>query len=126
LAALSATLLHYLKDEARTEIPIWRMISMSTETLRQRAQNWVNTLGIGEVIEGQSTVGGGSLPDETLPTFVLALSARSPNSILAQLRINQPPVIARLEADKVIFDPRTIMPEQENDLISSIRYIFGK
>lgn len=126
LAALSATLLHYLKDEARTEIPIWRMISMSTESLRQRAQNWVNTLGIGEVIEGQSTVGGGSLPDETLPTFVLALSARSPNSILAQLRINQPPVIARLEADKVIFDPRTIMPEQENDLISSIRYIFGK
>jgi L-seryl-tRNA(Ser) seleniumtransferase len=123
LAALSATLLHYLKDEAITEIPIWRMIAALSETLRKRVQNWVNILGIGEVIESQSTIGGGSLPDETLPTFVLALSVHSPNNTLEHLRACQPPVIARLEADKVIFDPRTIMPEQENDLLSAIRSI---
>ena len=125
LAALSATLLHYLKDEATTEIPIWRMIAMSADTLRQRVQNWVNILGVGDVIENQSTVGGGSLPDETLPTFVLALSVRSPNNTLERLRTCQPPVIARLEADKVIFDPRTIMLEQDNDLLSAIRSIIN-
>jgi L-seryl-tRNA(Ser) seleniumtransferase len=123
LAALSATLIHYLKDEACVEIPVWRMISMSVDTIRQRAQSWVDTLGIGEMIESQSTVGGGSLPDEVLPTMVFALSVHSPNKILDQLRSYQPPIIARLEADKVIFDPRTIMPEQENVLLSSIQSI---
>jgi L-seryl-tRNA(Ser) seleniumtransferase len=97
------------------------MIAMSTDTLRQRAQNWVNALGVGDVIESESTVGGGSLPDETLPTYVLALSGHSPNKTLERLRTYQPPIIARLEADKVIFDPRTIMPDQENYLLSAIR-----
>src|SRR4030043_121313 len=126
LAALSATLFHYLKDEAIAEIPIWRMIAMSTDVIRQRAQNWVNLLGVGEVIESQSTVGGGSLPDETLPTFVLALSVPSPDRTLIRLRTFNPPLIARLEADKVIFDPRTIMPDQENALLSAIRPIITK
>jgi len=126
LAALSATLLHYLKDEAIAEIPIWRMIAMSAESLRQRAQNWVYLLGMGDVIESQSTVGGGSLPDETLPTFVLALSVPSPNRTLTRLRTYNPPIIARLEAEKVIFDPRTIMPDQENDLLSAIRFTLSK
>ena len=126
LAALSATLFHYLKDEAIAEIPIWRMIAMSTDVIRQRAQNWVNLLGVGEVIESQSTVGGGSLPDETLPTFVLALSVPSPDRTLIRLRTFNPPLIARLEADKVIFDPRTIMPDQENALLSAIRFTLSK
>ena len=121
LAALSATLLHYLKDEATTEIPIWQMIAAPIDILHQRVENWVESLGIGNVFSSQSTVGGGSLPDETLPTFALALPVRSPNRILEYLRTCQPPVIARLENDKVIFDPRTILPEQENDLLSAIR-----
>ena len=121
LAGLSATLLHYLKDEATTEIPIWRMIATPIDTLRQRVENWVDALGVGEVVPSQSTVGGGSLPDETLPTFALALSARSPNRTLERLRAYQLPVIARLETDKVYFDPRTVLPEQESDLISAIR-----
>ncbi len=125
LAALSATLLHYLKDEAVREIPIWRMIAATTATLQNRATNWKQTLGLGEVVPSQSTVGGGSLPDETLPTYVLALSVRSPNRFLERLRQCQPPVIARLDADKVIFDPRTILPEQDNDLLVAIRSIIN-
>ncbi|MFZ0534257.1 MAG: L-seryl-tRNA(Sec) selenium transferase, partial [Anaerolineales bacterium] len=121
LAALSTTLLHYLKDEAIREIPIWRMIAATVDTLQKRAETWMQALGMGEVIPSQSTVGGGSLPDETLPTFVLALSVRSPNRILERLRQCQPPVVARLEADKVIFDPRTILPDQDNDLLAAIR-----
>jgi L-seryl-tRNA(Ser) seleniumtransferase len=123
LAGLSATLLHYLKDEAITEIPVWRMIAIPSDTLRQRVQNWINLLGMGTLVESQSTIGGGSLPNETLPTYALALSVHSPNRTLEYLRLHHPPVIARLEADKVLFDPRTIMPEQENDLLSAIRSI---
>ena len=121
LAALSATLLHYLKDEAVREIPIWRMIAAPAEILQNRAINWKQTLGMGEVVTSQSTVGGGSLPDETLPTFVLSLSVHSPNRFLERLRQYLPPVIARLEADHVLFDPRTILPEQDNDLLAAIR-----
>lgn len=125
LAALSATLLHYLKDEAVLEIPVWRMIAAPAVTLQKRAGNWMQSLGMGEVIPSQSTVGGGSLPDETIPTFVLALSVRSPNRVLERLRQCQPPVIARLETDKVIFDPRTILPEQDEDLLTAIRLSIG-
>jgi len=121
LAALSATLLHYLKDEAIHEIPVWRMISMTTDIIRQRANHWTEILGFGTVIESLSTVGGGSLPGETLPTYVLSLPVRSPNRVMELLRANQPAVIARLDMDKVIFDPRTVMPEQENELLAAIR-----
>ena len=123
LAALSATLLVYLKDKALQEIPIWQMISATPEALKDRAEAWHATLGMGEVIPSQSTVGGGSLPEETLPTFVLSLRVRSPNRVMERLRQNQPPVIARLEDEKVIIDPRTILPEQEQDLIPAIRSV---
>ncbi len=126
LAALSVTLLHYLKDEATTKIPIWRMISAPAEALQSRAKNWSDTLGIGAVIANQSTVGGGSLPDETLPTFVLALTVRSPNRVLDNLRTCLPPVVARLEANQVLFDPRTVLPEQDNDLLAAIRSTLDK
>jgi L-seryl-tRNA(Ser) seleniumtransferase len=121
LAALSATLTHYLKDEATREIPIWRMISSPIETLHQRANHWMNQLGTGEVISSLSAVGGGSLPDETLPTFVLALNVDEPNRLLDHLRICSPPVISRLETDKVVFDPRTVLPEEEQGLLAAIK-----
>ena len=63
LAGLQATLLHYMKDEAAKEIPIWRMIAAKPERLRERATQWQGELvGTWEVIDGRSTVGGGSLP----------------------------------------------------------------
>jgi L-seryl-tRNA(Ser) seleniumtransferase len=123
LAALSATLLLYLKDKALQEIPIWQMISVTPQALKDRVEGWFVTLGMGEVIPSRSTVGGGSLPEETLPTFVLSLQVRSPNRVLERLRQYQPPVIARLEDEKIVFDPRTILPEQEQDLISAIRSV---
>ena len=121
LAALSATLLHYLRDEALTAIPIWQMIAAPAAHIRLRAENMAARLGMGEVLPGQSTVGGGSLPDETLPSYVVALSVRSANQYLERLRRSDPPVIARLEEDKVLFDLRTVLPGQENELMNSIR-----
>jgi L-seryl-tRNA(Ser) seleniumtransferase len=126
LAALSATLLHYLKDQAETHIPIWRMISTPAEVLQSRAGEWATRLGQGEAIAGFSTVGGGSLPGETIPTFLLALDFPNPNRILALLRSCNPPVIARIEDERVVLDPRTILPEQDPIFLSIIEQLLDQ
>jgi L-seryl-tRNA(Ser) seleniumtransferase len=120
LAALSATLLHYLKNEATQTVPIWRMIAERPQTLRQRAQAWQAALGQGEIVPGLSTIGGGSLPEETLPTFLLALRVKNSSRFLAALRRLSTPVIARLEQDRAVFDPRTVLPEQDGLLFQEI------
>lgn len=121
LAALSATLLHYLKDEAEREIPVWRFIAQTPDQLASRAARWAAELDQGEVVSGCSTVGGGSLPEETLPTRLLAFKVRQPNAVLARLRRANPPVIAYIENDTVVLDPRTVLPEQEPDLLNALR-----
>jgi L-seryl-tRNA(Ser) seleniumtransferase len=121
LSALSATLLHYLKDEAEREIPIWQMISQTPQQVRKRAQYWVGVLKHGEVIGGKSTVGGGSLPEEELDTFLVALNVPHPDRFLKRLREMNPPVIARVQADKVVFDPRTVLAEQEDALLVGVQ-----
>lgn len=121
LAGLSATLLHYLKDEALEEIPVWQMIAAPPEALQARARRWAEQLGAGEILDGRSTVGGGSLPGETLPTSLLALPAANPNRLLAALRSAEPPVIARVADERVVFDPRTVLPGQEAALLEAIQ-----
>jgi L-seryl-tRNA(Ser) seleniumtransferase len=117
-AALSATLLHYLKNEAAREIPVWKMIAAAPESLRARAQGWADALSQGDalfgvsLIPGLSTIGGGSLPGETLPTTLLALTLPSPEKFLARLRESNPPIIARIEDDRVLLDPRTVLDDE--------------
>ncbi|HEX9019451.1 MAG TPA: L-seryl-tRNA(Sec) selenium transferase [Anaerolineaceae bacterium] len=125
LAALSATLVHYLKDEAEREIPIWRMILLTPAQIQERAARWAQVIGAGEVIRGQSTVGGGSLPEETLPTWLLALTVAQPNRFLARLRAGSPPVIARIETDQVVLDPRTVLPEEEDALLVNLKKVLS-
>jgi L-seryl-tRNA(Ser) seleniumtransferase len=117
LAALTATLQHYLKDEAEREIPVWRMISATTKQLKSRAKSWAAHLGQGEVLANESTVGGGSLPGESIPTWVLALTGNNPGPISKKLRMEKPPVIARTEKDCILLDPRTVLPEQDESLL---------
>jgi L-seryl-tRNA(Ser) seleniumtransferase len=125
LAALTATLLHYLKDEAEREIPVWQMIGRTEEQNRVRAESWRDALDTGEVMAGFSTIGGGSLPEETLPTSLLALRVPQPNKFLEKLRRASPPVIARVEDDFVVFDPRTVFEEQDGALLVGIRQALG-
>jgi L-seryl-tRNA(Ser) seleniumtransferase len=120
LAGLSATLGHYLKDEALREVPVWRMISLPLEATRERAGRWCVSLGAGEVVPGSSTVGGGSLPEETLPTALLALDVPQPNRFLARLRALQPAIIARVENERIVLDPRTVLPEQDAALLAGV------
>ncbi len=129
LAALSATLLHYLKDEATQKVPIWQMIACSKDQITQRAAQWRDRLaqrGIqSEVMDGMSTVGGGSLPGESLPTALLAVKAQRAEEFLKRLRHNTPPVIARIEQERVVFDPRTVFIEQEDLLLNAIEALKG-
>lgn len=125
LAALTATLLHYLKNEAEREIPVWKMIAATPEEMHRRARNWTEVLGEGSVIQGESTVGGGSLPGETLPTYLLALDVRNPNRWMRHLRAARPPVIARTLDDRVVLDPRTVLPEQEQELMNILKAALG-
>ena len=120
LAALTATLLHYLKDEAEREIPVWRMMALTPDQIRQTAKGWREKLGLGEVVAGRSTIGGGSLPEESLPTFLLALDVKSPDKFLKELRRQQPPIIARTEKDRILLDPRTVLPEEGGELLAGL------
>ena len=121
LAGLQATLLHYLKNEATEQVPIWRMISMGLEEIERRARRWRRALqeaGIeAEIVDGASTVGGGSLPGETLPTKLVALPVPHPDQLADALRAADPPVIARIEEDRLVLDPRTVVPEEERELL---------
>ncbi len=123
LAALVATLNHYLTDQALQTVPVWKMIAASKKDIKKRARAWANALGQGDVIEGKSTVGGGSLPEETLPTWVLALEIPKPNDLAAKLRRASPPVIVRVSDDRVMLDPRTVFAEQEPALLASLKEI---
>jgi L-seryl-tRNA(Ser) seleniumtransferase len=124
LAGLQATLRHYLLGEATDKVPVWRMISQDESTLKKRAQKWARKLrSLGpavHVVPGRSTVGGGSLPGETLPTHLVALDVDSPDTLSAHLRASDPPVITRIEDGRLVLDPRTVLPEQEAALLRLI------
>ncbi len=112
-----------MKDEAETEVPVWRMISMPVLEIRNRVERWKHLVGSGEIISGLSTVGGGSLPGETLPTFLLSFNVKNQQETLKLLRGENPPIIARIQDDRVVCDPRTVMIEQEDDFILGLKIV---
>ena len=131
LAALQATLLAYLEDKATVEIPVWRMISTDVNSLARRAQKWRRALSNVPqlaklsltVVDSASTVGGGSLPGQTLPTKALALAVPSVDALAARLRQVHPPVIARIDNNQLLLDPRTVLPEQDKALIVILKQV---
>jgi L-seryl-tRNA(Ser) seleniumtransferase len=123
LAALVATLDHYRRGDAVTHIPVWQMIALHPDAIRARAEAWAMQVG-GDVIPAESTVGGGSLPGQTLPTFVLALDVPNPDLFTAQLRRQPLPVIARIVHKRVLLDPRTVLPDQDQALVQALAAAF--
>ncbi|MGB9299724.1 MAG: L-seryl-tRNA(Sec) selenium transferase [Anaerolineae bacterium] len=124
IAGVQATLLHYLRQEATEKVPVWQMISLSVEEIQEKAAAWRDRLkdwGVeAEVITGLSTVGGGSLPGETLPTRLVALRVAAPDRLAQRLRTGDPPVVGRIEGGQFILDPRTVLPGEGQDLLSGV------
>jgi L-seryl-tRNA(Ser) seleniumtransferase len=124
LAALSATLAHYITDQALTEIPIWHMIARPLAEIEEEAKRWVSHLqqaGIEvEMVDGRSTVGGGSLPGTSLPTWLVAIKQPNVEQLAADLRAHDLPVIGRIQDDLFLLDPRTVLPEQVQFLLKAV------
>jgi L-seryl-tRNA(Ser) seleniumtransferase len=133
LAALQATLLAYLENKAEAEIPVWQMIAAKPEALARRTRKWREALRkvpelaavTLEITDSISTVGGGSLPGQMLPTKVLAIAVDSVDQLAVKLRYNPlaPPIVARIEHNRLLLDPRTVLPEQDHELIMALKEV---
>ena len=132
LAGLEKVLLHYLKGEATKRIPVWQMISTPLEALLARAgriADVLKTSGIEiSVKKSHSTIGGGSLPGEILPSMTISVNRPviSANRQSQLFREQTPPVIGRIEDQKFVLDLRTVFPHQDESLISAIKCTFQK
>jgi L-seryl-tRNA(Ser) seleniumtransferase len=128
LAALEATLRHYQRGEAETHIPVWRMISTRPERIASRATSWVGKLQARGILartqRGESTVGGGSLPGETLPTTLVALPAEHVSlplkELAKRLRLRKTPIVTRILRDTLLLDPRTVLEEQDKEVVQGL------
>ena len=116
--ALETTLRHLLFEDGDA-IPALRMIRMTADQIRQRAEHLRNRLPRLDLIAGESVAGGGSTPEQTLPTWLLALPGDAVMNERA-LRANDPPVIGRVEDDRAVLDLRTVFPEEEDALAAAI------
>jgi len=120
--ALTATLLHYLNKEALEKIPVWRLMSLSPEELEGRAQAIAGKLSraglTAAVIKGESMVGGGSLPDQTIKTYLVSIKPpRTADEFAAGLRLATPPLLGRTRDDRFLIDVRTVLPELDDTLV---------
>ena len=126
IAGLIETLKHYEREEATTAIPIWQMISADTESLSARASEYVNAWkGNATVIPHKSTIGGGSLPGQTLPTICcgLQLPQNQLDETVRTLRNLDTPIISVINDGRLLLDPRTVLPSQDHIIISGLRQV---
>jgi len=127
IAGLTTTLLHYINNEFETEIPIWKMISRKIEDIQETAKKWISMFPDSELVPGNSTIGGGSLPGETMSSWLVAFGKNinlSPYEMAKKLRNYQPiPIIGKIQHDRFFIDPRTVLHEEEADLEDAINHI---
>jgi L-seryl-tRNA(Ser) seleniumtransferase len=125
LAALIATLDLYL-NQSVADLPIWDMLGASAESIAARARAWQSRLmergALVEVVAAESTVGGGSLPGERLATTALAITPRrgGATELLRRLREHEPPVIGRIVEERVLLDPRTVLPGEDDVIVDAV------
>ena len=131
IAALAATVALYLKGD-RKAIPALRMIYLSREEIGARAERLAERISsrprfAATLEDGESVVGGGSTPGQTLPTRLVAVAHHqlSATSLEAGLRRNSPPVIARIENDRLLLDIRTVFEEQAGEIVRAFEQIGG-
>ncbi len=129
LAGLVATLLHYLKGEAVKKIPVWRMVSAPLEEIDRRARTWAGALNdLAQVTEGESMIGGGSLPGSNLPTKLVAIGGGDKRKVqniaptlARRLRSQEFPIIGRISDDVLLLDPRSVFPEEDSIVLRTLQ-----
>lgn len=124
VAALHATALAYARGQAET-LPLRRMIAATEAELCARAEGLVRELGwpFGQVRASTATVGGGSLPGDTLPSVALAVPTEDVTKAAAALR--RAGVVGRVHAGELLLDLRSLLPEQDEALVTAIRAALG-
>ncbi len=127
LATLQTVVEAYLgSSDPADEIPLFQMLNQSMERLRQRAENmvaaWGGRNGQLTIVEHVAKIGGGALPAALVPSLALCLKVArvSPDALAAQLRSSSPPIIGIIEKDTLIFDLRTVFPEQDDALLNGL------
>ena len=131
LAALEATLLLYLdEDRLRESLPLLAMLTASDEELKTKAQTLCDALGAfpgvhAEVKQGESYSGGGSLPGEAIPTWLVAvrMDRFSADELAAQLRAQSTPIVARIAADALLLDLRTLSDGDSDEIATAFQRI---
>ena len=121
MAGVALTLGLYRSGRAVLDIPIWRMIAAPLAGVQARANAVARAIGAdADAVDLEATVGGGSLPGETLPSAGVGLSARSATRLLAALRAGQPAVIGRIEDGRVVLDLRTVDPGADASVAAAV------
>ncbi len=130
-SALEWTLMEYEKGDYVRTLPIWQLMSQTLEEVRKRAEALIREIAVDDLEislqEGFSVTGGGSAPEEQFPTCLLSLvsSRWTPNQIEETLRRHTPPILCRIQEDRVLLDLRTVFPEQDAVTAASINQLFG-
>ncbi|HTA43541.1 MAG TPA: L-seryl-tRNA(Sec) selenium transferase [Bryobacteraceae bacterium] len=118
--AMETTLRHVLLGEIDC-VPSLRMIRMTADEVRDRAEALVGRIRAKvRICNGQSVIGGGATPDQSLPTCLIVLEDRDAIAEERRLRSNDPPIIARIERDRVVLDLRTVFPEDEEAIVQAL------
>jgi L-seryl-tRNA(Ser) seleniumtransferase len=121
IAGLRATLRHYLRGEAEREIPVLRMLACPAEELRRRTDRILAAVPDTAAVASRATVGGGSLPGETLPSWAVAAPAGGqPHRLAEKLRRLDRPIVGRIAEDRLLLDLRTVDPADDGDLIHAL------
>lgn len=118
-AIVAATLFRFAQQSHERDVTIYRMISQPLEELRRRAATLSEALQCG-VRDVRSALGGGTTPTETVASCALSLSG-SAERLATALRTGRIPVVGRIESDELLIDLRTVLPEQEGDLVEMMR-----
>jgi L-seryl-tRNA(Ser) seleniumtransferase len=118
--AMETTLRHILLGEYDC-VPALRMIRMTADHIRVRAETLAKRMGPTVRVEGgESVIGGGSTPDRSLPTYLIVIEAGNIVETERRLRANDPPIIARIERERLVLDLRTVLPEEEDALAAAL------
>lgn len=118
------TTLRSLLLERWTDVPALAMIMMRPEELRARAERFLARLdGVrARVVEGESIIGGGATPEQPLPSWLLAIDCRDVVEAERRCRAANPPVVARIEDNRLVLDLRSVFPGEEDDLARIVRH----